>query len=78
MLNSRAGKFTAILAVLVLLATAVSTVSLLSAQDTGAGSIDSVRGSFTSFQNAIDNSQDGDVITVGSGIYVGNFVIEVI
>jgi nitrous oxidase accessory protein len=75
-LKLRAGKFAASFAVFMLLIVLGSTDSILSAQDTSAGAINSVRGSFTSFQSAIDNSQDGDVITVGSGVYVGNFMID--
>jgi nitrous oxidase accessory protein len=75
-LNSRAGKFTAIFALLAVLLTVGSTVSLLSAQESGAGSIESTQGTFTDFQEAIDNSLDGDVLTVHSGVYTGNFVVD--
>jgi nitrous oxidase accessory protein len=74
--NVRAGKFTATLAVLIILIVVGSTASLLSAQETGTGSIESTRGSFTSFQEALDNSQDGDVLTIRSGVYTGNFNVN--
>lgn len=72
--NSRAGKFTATIATIIVLIAIGSTVSLLRAQNTG--SIESVRGSFSTFQDALDNSLDGDVITVTSGIHTENYVIE--
>ena len=74
--NSWAGKLTVILTALVLLVITLSTVSLLSAQDSVIGSIVSENGSFTDFQEAIDNSRDGDVLTIESGVYTGNFIID--
>ncbi len=73
MLNSRAGKFTTTITVLIVLFTIGATASLVLAQDTSF--IESERGSFSSFQKALDQSQDGDTITVTSGIHAGNFVI---
>ncbi len=74
MLNSRAGKFTTTIAMLLVLVTIDSTVSLISAQS--ASSIESSRGTYETFQDAIDGSQNGDVLTVTSGTHIGNFVID--
>jgi len=72
--NSRAGKIATVVAMLVVLLVAGATISLISAQ--AMGSIESPRGTYSSFQHALDESQDGDVLTVTSGMYPGNFVID--
>lgn len=74
MLNSRAGKFTTTIALLIALISVGTTVSLLQAQSSS--SIESNRGTFDSFQEALDRSLDGDVITVTSGNHFGNYVID--
>ena len=74
MLNSRAGKFTTTIALLIALLSVGTTVSLLQAQSSS--SIESNRGTFDSFQEALDGSFDGDVITVTSGNHFGNYVID--
>jgi len=73
-LNSRAGKFTTTIALLIALISVGTTVSLLQAQSSS--SIESNRGTFDSFQEALDRSLDGDVITVTSGNHFGNYVID--
>jgi nitrous oxidase accessory protein len=73
-LNSRAGKFTTTIALLIALISVGTTVSLLQAQSSG--SIESSRGTFDNFQEALDSSLDGDVITVTSGNHFGNYVID--
>ena len=74
MLNSRAGKFTTTIALLIALISVGTTVSLLQAQSSS--SIESNRGTFDSFQEALNSSLDGDVITVTSGNHFGNYVID--
>lgn len=59
---------------LLVLVTVGSTVSLISAQS--ASSIESRRGTYATFQEAIDGSQNGDVLTVTAGTHIGNFVID--
>jgi nitrous oxidase accessory protein len=60
--------------ILVVLIGIGSTVSLLSAQT--AGTIVSDRGSYSTFQEALDDSEDGDVLTITSGTHPGNFVVN--
>lgn len=74
MLNSRAGKITSTIATLIVLMAVGSTISSIRAQSSG--SIESDRGSYSTFQDALDASQDGDVLTVTSGTHTGNFVID--
>ena len=94
MLISRAGTFARVTITAAVVMAVVSLVSVTSvifgttgiwAQDAGSGSIESERGSFNSFQKAIDSSQDGDVLVVhpansgdpaDSGAYTGNFVVD--
>ncbi|MBT3996331.1 MAG: nitrous oxide reductase family maturation protein NosD [Chloroflexi bacterium] len=73
MLNSRAGKFTTTTAILLLLVAIGSSVSIIRAQSTN--SIESERGTYATFQDAIDDAQNGDVLTITSGTHNGNFVI---
>lgn len=51
-----------------------TTISSIRAQSTG--TVESNRGSYSTFQEALDSSQDGDVLTIESGIHSGNFVID--
>ena len=74
MLNSRAGKFATTIGTLVVLLAIGSTISSIRAQSSG--TIESDRGTYASFQEALDASLNGDVITVTSGIHTGNFVID--
>ena len=88
MLNSRAGSFARIstaIAVVVVVVGFVSVVSVIRAQNSTSGTIESERGTFYSLQKALDSSQDGDVLIVhpadlghsaDSGVYTGNFVVD--
>ena len=61
-MNSRAGKFTTTTAILLLLVAIGSSVSIIRAQSTN--SIESERGTYATFQDAIDDAQNGDVLTL--------------
>lgn len=74
MLHSRVGKFATAISTLVVLLAVGSTISSISAQSSG--TIESERGTYASFQQALDESHDGDVLTVTAGNHSGNFVID--
>lgn len=71
---SRAGKFTTAIATTVALVVIGTAISLVSAQTNP--SIETPQGVFSTLQDALDNAQDGDVLTVSSGSYSGNVTID--